>query len=334
MLDNKFFYIKRYEESDKDLWDSFIENDSINGTFLQSRRFLNYHPIKRFEDASFLIYNLKDQLCAICPACISYEANKKILFAHKGSTFGGLIFNNKNYNIEKVLQIVKEMELYLTEEGFDEVCLRITSSLFSIKNNELLQYVLHYYNYTEYLELGFYIDFNNYKEDLLSNLSQGKRTNINNCLKAGLDFRELETEAQIEELYDVLCKNLEKYDTKPVHTLEELKDLKNNRIAKECVFFGVFDNTKIIAGAMLFYFNIVNVAHTQYLCSLKEYDRLSPMTFLYYNLIKKIKSMGFKYLSWGIATENYGKKINIGLSRNKESFNSLYHLNKTFRKVL
>lgn len=34
-------------------WDRFVMNDSVNGTFLQTRKFLNYHPesLYRFKES-------------------------------------------------------------------------------------------------------------------------------------------------------------------------------------------------------------------------------------------------------------------------------------------
>lgn len=46
------FRFEKYDESSEKQWDQFISEKSINGTFLQSRRFLNYHPKGRFKDVS------------------------------------------------------------------------------------------------------------------------------------------------------------------------------------------------------------------------------------------------------------------------------------------
>ena len=63
------FRIESYEKKYEQLWDDFVLNKSINGTFLQSRSFLNYHPEDRFEDCSLLIFNQKDNLAAVIPGC-------------------------------------------------------------------------------------------------------------------------------------------------------------------------------------------------------------------------------------------------------------------------
>ena len=44
------FRFEKYEDSLEEQWDKFIAEKSINGTFLQSRRFFNYHPAGRFKD--------------------------------------------------------------------------------------------------------------------------------------------------------------------------------------------------------------------------------------------------------------------------------------------
>ena len=59
--------ISLYREEDIDRWDSFIRDSSINGNFLQSRRFLSYHPKGRFEDCSLLYSDKKGNLRGLIP---------------------------------------------------------------------------------------------------------------------------------------------------------------------------------------------------------------------------------------------------------------------------
>ena len=44
----------KYEDNYEKAWDRFVLEESINGTFLQTRNFLNYHPTGRFEDNSLM----------------------------------------------------------------------------------------------------------------------------------------------------------------------------------------------------------------------------------------------------------------------------------------
>ena len=58
--------VERYESKLQERWDSFVMEHSVNGTFLQTRRFLNYHPKGRFEDSSLLVMN-NGNILAVVP---------------------------------------------------------------------------------------------------------------------------------------------------------------------------------------------------------------------------------------------------------------------------
>lgn len=87
-----------------------------------------------------------------------------------------------------------------------------------------------------------------------------------------------------------------------------------------------------MAGGMMFVFDNANVIHAQNLSADYRFNEYSPITYMYYRVIKQAKGDGYKALSWGISTENEGKKLNFGLIRNKESYGSKYQLNKTYFK--
>ncbi len=328
------YKVVQYTDEQEKQWDKFVEEDCVNGTFLQTRRFLNYHPKERFEDCSYMIFDKKGNLAAVCPACWIMEGSEKIFYSHKGSTFGGILFSHKHYSLEKVLEIVESIERKADSQHFDRILLKTTPDLFCENMGELLQYALYYRKYKVYNELNLVIDYSTYKEDILSNFSQGKRTNVHNCIKRGCVLKELQDEGQIKEGYDILCETLSKYDLIPVHTMDELMDLKENRISKEIGFWGIYLEEKMVAFSVMFYFNKANVAHSQYLGARQEYNTLSPMTYMYYCMIREMKERGFKKLSWGITTEHLGLEINMGLTKSKEAFGSKYCLNQIYEKQL
>ena len=324
--------IKKYDNSKKSEWDDFV-NSSVNGTFLQTKQFLDYHPADRFVDSSLMVYD-QDKLVAVCPACIISDKGEKIFFSHKGSTFGGVIIGAKQCALHKILPIISGIEEYCESNEFSKIVLKQTSDLFCGKKSDLIDFALYYLGYIEKKELNFYIDFSQYDDKILSNFSQGKRTNINNCLKKGIEVKKINTETQINDFYCILCTTLEKYGKTPVHTLDELLLLKNSIIAEEVEFFGAYLENKMIAGSMMFYFRNANVAHTQYLCALPEYDTLSPMSFMYYTMIENAKRKSFDMISFGIATEDEGRYINSGLAASKEAFGAKHSVNKIYYKSL
>lgn len=323
------YKIKKYTDDRRREWDIFIDEQSFNGTFLQSRRFIEYHPKDKFDDCSIMIYNEKDQLIAICLANQIKENCNKIFIAHQGTTFGGLIVDKKRYNSKYLFSLINDFKEFL-ENNYDEAIIKQTPDVFSTKSNALFEYIYQYYGFEEHKELSTYVDLNKNAIDILKDFSQGKRTNVHNCEKAGLVCEEIEDDENIKVFYRLLIKNLSKYNVKPVHSLEELLDFKNKRLKDECEFYAVFDNKKMVAGSMMFYFKKTKTAHTQYLAQDQDYTTLSPMTFLYYSMIEKMKEKGYKRLSWGIVTENNGREINRGLLSSKEDFGSFYTNNKTY----
>lgn len=325
--------IEQYKEEYEEKWDKFILNNSINGTFLQTRNFLNYHPKERFLDDSLIIYKGNDTIVAVIPACIIYEGDMKVFYSHLGSTFGGIIINKSFNNIEHVDAIIQALNNYLEDNNYNKIVLKNTSDLFSNGNINLINYFLFKDGYLSYDEISFYINFKEYRDDIISNFSASRRRGYKHSLKNNLEFKKINSSEELELFYSILCSNLEKFDSKPVHTLNELIDFKENRLKDIVDFFGVYLENTLIAGSMVFKFD-GKVFHTQYLAADKKYLNLYPMNFLDMNLIKTAKEEKFEYFSFGISTENHGQILNYTLAEFKEGFGTAYSINKTFYKNL
>ncbi|MDP4142955.1 MAG: peptidoglycan bridge formation glycyltransferase FemA/FemB family protein [Bacillota bacterium] len=322
-----------YSNEYENIWDNFIANNSANGTFLQTRRFLNYHNPDKFQDNS-LIFKKKNStdVVALVPACQLIEEGKRVFYSHKGSTFGGIVINNKYNNIEVINYLVEQITEYCKENKFQKIILKNTPALFSENNTEALDYFLYKHSYNSYRELSFYIDYSNYEDCIIRNFSSNKKRGYKSSLKWNLKFRKI-SEEEIIDFYKMLCSNLKKHNTKPVHTYKELLDLKFNRLNNNMDFYGVFLDEKIIAGSMVFLFSN-RVLHTQYLAVDAEYLNYYAMNFLNYNLIKLAKDKDFKYFSFGICTEDNGKYLNLGLAKFKKDFGTQCSNNITYYKEL
>lgn len=321
-----------YTDEYFDKWNDFCMNESVNGTFLQTKKFLNYHPKERFEDASLLFLE-KGNIIAICPACCIREGNEKIFNSHKGSTYGGLVIKKKYYKTEKLLDLINLFETYLVQKEYTKIILKITPDILQCENSELLQFCLLKRGYIQDVFLNTYIDFEHYKDNILSNFEQGKRTNVNNCIKYGLVTKPINTREEIEVFYAILCETLSKYHRLPIHTLEEIVLLKDKILKQEMGLFGAYKDGEMVAGSMMFFFEKAKCAHAQYLAAKSDYNKLSPMTYMYYSMIEKAKQEGYRLVSWGISSEHDGS-INYGLTRNKEAYGSFHSLNRIFSKMI
>jgi len=316
-------------------WDSFVLGQSVDGNFLQTRRFLSYHPKDKFVDASIMYYDNKGNLHAVIPAAASYSTDgRKCFFSHPGSTYGGIVIDKKMCRAKKMQGLLDELDEYLLQHHFQSAELKFPPDImWTHDGSALMEYMLTLNGFAELCELTTYIDYSHYPEPTISNLSQGKRTNVHNCEKRGLEMRLIEPgSSSVIDFYRLLCDNLSKYDTKPVHSLEELNLLSEKVLAGETEIVGIFDADLMIAGGWIFVFDNQQIAHTQYLCADSNYSKLSPMSYLYYCLVERYKDRGFKALTWGISTEDAGRILNMGLTESKESYGSSHGVHRRFAK--
>lgn len=322
--------IVEYDRSYEEKWDKFVLDGSANGTFLQTRNFLSYHPQERFEDCSQLFIN-GNTIIAVLPAHIERKNNGMKFLSHGGSTFGGIVIGRDNCNISYVELILNSFEEYIKEKGFNEIILKQTSPLYQKDGSDLIDYFLYMNGYTCSQELGYYVDFGDYNKDIVSNFSSSRRRDYRYSLKNDLIFRQLKTEKEIQDFYNVLCDNYTKFHKIPVHTLEELLDLKYSRIPQNVDFYGVYLQDRLMAGSMVFLFS-KTMMHTQYLAVKQGHADLYANEFLYANLIKTAQQNDYEKLSFGISTLEEGKILNRNLALYKEGFGTKEYINFRYKK--
>ncbi len=327
------FTIQPYTEAHADKWDAFVMQHAMNGTFLQTRRFLNYHPEGRFTDASLMFYN-GQELCAMLPAAAQTVDGKRMLRSHPGSTFGGLIVGPEMLRAPKLVEMIADLDAYAKEQGFEACEIKLTSDLFSTLPTDALQYALYHAGYTDEVEIAAYLPVKGKThEELVAEYSFNKRYDLKKCEKAGLQLRRIHAHEELKAFYDLLCWNLQKFDAKPVHTLDELADFHDDRLKDEVVFIGVYDaEERMVAGACLFWFAQAKALHTQYLATAPDVKKYVPSTYLYDSVIRTALEMEAEKVSFGTSTHDRGRVLNTGLIQNKEGYGSLHSLNRIYTK--
>ena len=126
---------------------------------------------------------------------------------------------------------------------------------------------------------------------------------------------------------------MKKFNTVPLHTLEELLEFKNFRLKQNISFYGVYFQDHMVAGSMVFHFG-QKVFHTQYLATNQDMLSLYPSEFLYMKLIETAKEKGFERISFGTATLEQGKILNKSLAQFKEGFGTFEYVNRTYTKKI
>lgn len=285
------------------LWDNIVKK-SKNGIFLFYRDYLDYHK-KRFKDHSLMV-SKNDKIIALFPA---NEKGEEI-FSHGGLTFGSLImsFDLKATEVLEIFLLIKE---YYKRLGFKKITYKVIPSVF------------HKYPAEEDLYALFRLNAKLIRRDLSSvicldnkiKFSETKRQSVTKCEKNKIEFKENDN---FEEYWDLLTEVLSKFDTKPVHSLEEISKLKS-LFPQQIRLFEARRQDVLLAGTVIYDYD--NVVHTQYMANSQEGRKIGALDYINHKLICEVFSER-EYYSFGISTENQGLQLNEGLIQQKEMMGS------------
>lgn len=298
------FSVKIYHSELKNQWDEFVAN-SKNATFLFYRDFMDYHQ-DRFDDYSLMIYE-NESLFAVLPA--NRKGNQ--LYSHLGLSYGGLILS-KTCKFENVLGAYKAVLKYLNEKDFSNIELKLLPKIYHKQPSDEIEYLL------------FKTDAQIIRRDVsavidahhpLQITSSNRKRNLKKAKENNIAVEEVN---QFDEFFtQILIPNLqERHEALPVHSVEEINELKT-KFPKYIRQFNAYHQNDIIAGVTIF--ETEQVAHAQYISTLDSKKDLAGLDALFDALIHAFFKHK-RYFSFGISNENQGQQINGGLLKWKESF--------------
>jgi hypothetical protein len=299
------FKIIKYTSEYYKLWNDFVAK-AKNATFLFHRDFMEYHS-DRFEDYSLLIFDEKDNFIALLPA--NKVGNE--LFSHQGLTYGGLILDEKS-KLSEIIHLNYKLFQYLFEAGFNKVQLKIIPPIYNSFPSDEMEYI------------SFLLQAKLIRRDAIAILVLANKIVPSRVRKRGVETGEKQQLKIVEETSfdlfwnELLLPNLaQKYQTKPIHTVEEITYLKS-KFPKLIRQFNVYFENKIVGGVTVFVTK--NVIHPQYISGNNAFNtKLGGLDFLYNHLIQNVFSND-KYFDFGISNENNGLQLNESLHYWKESF--------------
>ena len=188
MDNNSIWMVELFSDLHIRQWDEFVMNNSLNGTFLHTRNFLNYHKAGKFEDMSLEIYK-KNKLVAVCPACLIHEDGKNVFYSHKGSTYGGIVFSREIYRAQDIMKLVEVVEHYLRDKGINKIIMRLTPDIYCKSTVSLFEYMLRYYGYFSYVDLNTYVDLECDDTEIRKKIDRNKKRNIDKCEEKNKCFK-------------------------------------------------------------------------------------------------------------------------------------------------
>lgn len=300
MMESGTYIVKRYTADRQAEWDNFVDS-SRNGTFLHKRGYMDYHA-HRFTDHSLLFYH-GTELTAILPAHIK----DNMFCSHNGLTYGGMLISC-NTTTATVLDLFDAMTVYLRRNT--------TATNIIYKPTP---HIYHSYPCEEDLYALFRSGATLVERKVSSAiplrraLPIGGRRKLTAKTKNSLCIVE---DGDLGTFWNILQDRLQKkYDTVPVHSIEEITLLKE-RFPENIKLFCVTDKENNTLGGVVLFIT-ENVVHMQYSATTEEGRRLSALDYLYEELINS-RFDGKEYFDFGISVEDGGRYLNTGLIAYKE----------------
>ena len=292
--------LRRYTAEMHDTWNSFVA-ECKNATFLHNRDYMDYHS-DRFTDYSLMAYS-DNKLIALLPA----NRVGDTLFSHQGLTYGGLLIRTKHFNVTNMLEIFDEMSRVLPADGIKELIYKAVPHIYhSYPAEEDLYAIFRYGGTLIETNVSTTIPLEN---AISYNYTYRKAVRI--ALQNNVQITESES---LDKFWKILSDVLEnKYNTSPVHSIEEITLLKE-RFPKNIRLFLATMNDTVIAGTLIYDTGIV--AHAQYIATNEDGKNIKALPLLYKHLTETVFK-DRKYFDFGISNEDHGRYLNEGLVMQK-----------------
>jgi hypothetical protein len=293
--------IKRYSSSDSSAWDAFVDK-AKNGTFLFKRAYMDYHA-HRFEDFSLMIFE-HEKLIAVLPA----NRKENILHSHQGLTYGSLLVST-DVSQCLVLAIFDELKSFLKPLGFEKIYYKMVPAIYHKYPCEEDLYALFRHN-AKLVARSCSTTICIQKPNPSSRLRRVSKRAEKNNLRYEIHPNANAFWSIIEE------KRMQKYQTAPVHSIEEI-NLLQSLFPQNIQSVAVVVGDEVVAGGVVYLAN--DVVHLQYASASPKGEKLYAGDFLYDLFVHRLFSK-HRYFDFGISTENCGQFLNKGLIAHKEEF--------------
>jgi len=294
--------ILKYSAEYKSIWDDLISK-SKNGTFLFFRDFMEYHS-DRFLDYSFIIFK-NGKVEAVLPGNIVNQT----YYSHQGLTYGGFIFTSK-LSTKDILEIFQIFILELKHIGIKELIYKPVPFIYHILPSQEDLYALFKFKAEK---IGCNISSTIFQNNKIKFI-ESRKSGIRKSIKEGVKIFETE---DFQEFWNILNNNLvQKHDTKPVHSLDEITYLKSKFNDNIKLYVAQFNN-EIVAGTVIF--EMKNIVHVQYISANEEGKHIGALDYLFDELINN-KYINVPVFDFGQSTEQGGNYLNENLIFQKEGF--------------
>ena len=274
---------------------------------------MDYHA-DRFTDCS-MIARKGGRWVAVLPANLTPD---KTLQSHGGLTYGGWILSRKHADEPTMLELWRHWLDKCREMGIKAIDYKPLPHIYAMQPSEEDIYAL-------WLSGASISECNVSASIRLAGnpgLNDRRRRFLRKAEALEFEICRTDNPEQYAEFYTVLSSCLaERHDATPVHTLEELKLLRE-RFPDNIQLWVLVHNGRIEAGVVLYV--SLRVVHAQYIATSPFARDNNLLTPLFARLIEESQNGFFgssvEYFDFGISNEEHGRVLNTTLYRQKVSF--------------
>lgn len=301
--------VRLYRPEDAGLWDDFCK-ESLQATFLHTRRFLSYHG-ERFVDRS-LILEMDGKLVGLFPAAVNPLDSTHVV-SHPGITYGGILHDGRLQG-ERMVSSLNAIQIHYASLGLQKLSYKVVPSIYhQVPAQDDLYGLFRLGALRTRCDLSSTIDLNR----RLSS-SERRTRGLKKAIRAGVTVTE--DSRHLPALWDVLIDNLHrKHGVSPVHNIGEICLLRDRFPENIQCICGVIDNI-VVAGVLVFI--TATTYHAQYIASSEAGYEVSALDAVFNHTIASAKRNEKRWFDFGISTESMGMILNEGLYRFKSEFGS------------
>lgn len=300
---NQELHVEEYAASMKAEWDAFVDA-SRNGTFLFRRDYMDYHA-DRFKDCSLMVRRDDGRLVAMLPAVDFGE----VVSSHGGLTYGGFIMPyGSEFSAATAIEALELVRAHYASHGARKLIYKAIPHIFHKYPSEEDIYAIFRCggsllecNVASTIDLQAPLGFN-----------ERSRRNLRKAANAGITAGESD---RFGDFWEILKRLLgERYNTRPVHTLEEIELLRrrfpdNIRLVAACDSEG-----DMLAGTVLYMCG--PCVHCQYIAASERGKEHGALVAVFDHVLRNICA-GARYLDFGTCNEEHGRYLNEGLLMQK-----------------
>lgn len=279
--------LTKYEEIDKAQWRGFVKNQP-QGNVFQTPEMYEVFAHTSHNDPLILVAYEGEQMVGVLLANVIYNGNKLTrAMTARAIITGGPIAKDQNPEIIRAL-IHKYKEIVPSYVVYTEI--RPVYDLSAIRSQleEANFRFIGHYNLT--------LDVSQSIETLHENMHKERKRNIMQAEKAGLQFKEVTEDAEIEQIVALISRTYKRKGV-PMSYADIFMQVKQIMQAYVHFFAAYTAEGQMIAGQVRLCYN--DLVYAWFAGSDETYFKIRPNDFLMWNVIRWSHEHGYKLFDFG-----------------------------------